>query len=285
MNPHGAWDLLQKTFNAWNAHSGQRFGAALAFYSLLSLAPLLVLVVGIVAFVFGEQAARNEVVHEVQGLIGYDVARTLQNVIQDAYRPGSGVLAGALAIITTLFGASAVLKELRDALNTMWDVRPSTTGGWKFLLREQIFSFGMILSIGFLLIISLVFSSMLAALGKLFGSLVSTPVVLLEVFNFVVSFATLTFAFALIFKFVPDKRINWRDVWIGAMGTALLFTIGKAVLGLYIGRAGVGSAYGAAGSLVVIVVWVYYSAQIFLFGAEFTHIYASARAAGRQGPN
>jgi membrane protein len=280
MTLHEGWILLRRTFAAWNTHCAQRLGAALAFYSLLSLAPLLVLVVAIVAFVFGEQAARNEVAHEIQGLLGYDVARAVQNVIQDANRPGSGVLAGALALVTTLFGASAVLKELRDALNTMWDVEPSSASGWKILLREQIFSFGMILSIGFLLIISLVFSSILAAIGKFFGSLVATPLVLLEVFNFAVSFATITFAFGLIFKFVPDRRILWRDVWIGAMGTALLFTAGKASLGLYIGRAGVGSAYGAAGSLVVVVVWVYYSAQIFLFGAEFTHIYASARREG-----
>ena len=266
--------LLKETASKWSAHQAPRLGASVAFYSLLSFAPLLILLVTLAGLVFDPQTTQRTLIDQARAAIGDRGADTVQALLKSAQKPTSGVLASIIAFLTLLFGASGVFIELRDALNTIWESQPKDQGGIKGLLKDRLFSFGMVLSVGFLLLIFLVISAALSFLGKYFGHIVPIPVPVLEVINFVLSLAVITALFALMFKYVPAARINWHDVMIGAVGTAVLFTIGKFVLGFYLGKASVGSAYGAAGSLVAVIVWVYYSAQIFFFGAEFTHVYA-----------
>ncbi|MBV9346092.1 MAG: YihY/virulence factor BrkB family protein [Gammaproteobacteria bacterium] len=265
---------LMRTYNAWNDHEGMRLAASLSFYSILSLAPLVILAISLVALVVGRSAAQTAVITQVQGLMGADGAQAVQSVIAHAQSPSGGALASAIGLVTLLFGASGVFGELQSALNKIWEAKPPTGSGWWYMVRTRLFSFGMVLGIGFLLLVSLLLSAGLAALSGYLGDVLPLPKVLLSVLNFVVSFLGISFLFALIFKYVPDAPVRWRDVWLGAVVTALLFTIGKALIGLYLGRAAVGSAYGAAGSLIVVIVWVYYSAMIFFFGAEFTHVRA-----------
>jgi membrane protein len=278
--------LLSETYTKWSDHNAPRLGASVAFYSILSFAPLLVLITAIIGLVFGHEHAQGALIGEARQVIGDRGADTVQTLLKNAQKPASGIIASTLAFITLLFGASGVFTELQDALNLMWDVKPQASSGVMGMVKQRLFSFGMVLSIGFLLLISLMLSAGLAFVGHSFGQLVPLPPFVLEIINFVVSFAVITGLFALMFKYVPDTKVSWKNVGIGAVGTALLFTIGKLLLGIYLGKAGVGSTYGAAGSLVAVVVWIYYSAQIFFFGAEFTHVYserdqpAEARSAG-----
>ena len=270
--------LAKQTFDKWSAHQAPRLGASVAFYSLLSFAPLLLLVTTIVALVFDRNTAQHSLMEQARQMIGDRGADSVKSLLASAQKPSSGIVASVIAFITLLFGASGVFGELRDALNTIWDAQPNEESGWRGMIKQKLFSFGMVLSVGFLLLVSLLLSAGLAVIGKFFGQLVPLPVPLLEAINFLVSLAVITFLFALLFKFVPARTISWRSVRVGAILTALLFTIGKFLLGLYLGKAGVGSAYGAAGSLVAVIVWVYYSAQIFFFGAEFTRVYADSHA-------
>jgi membrane protein len=276
MNLKAGIGLFKDTFNKWSVHNAPRLGASVAFYTLLSFAPLLILIAAVVALVFTKEASHKDLVDQARQMIGTRGADTVNSLLANAQKPSSGILASILAFLTLLFGASSVFAELRDALNIIWNVTPQSSSGWKGMLKDRLFSFGMVLSVGFLLLVSLMLSAALAFLGKFFGQAVPIPPAMLEAVNFVVSFAVITVLFALMFKFVPAVHIPWRDVLIGAVGTALLFTIGKFLLGLYLGKASVGSAYGAAGSLVAVIVWVYYSAQIFFFGAEFTRVYSDA---------
>jgi membrane protein len=264
--------LLSETFSAWSAHEGPRLGAALSFYGVLSLAPLVILVVSIVALVFGESSAQAQIVAQVQGLIGKDGADVIQNMLKNARDPGPGVTGFLVSIVTVLFGASGVFTELRAALNKIWEVQPATAAGFMGMIKDRIFSFGMVLAIGFLLLVSLILSATLAAAGKFFGGLLPLPEFALSAINFVVSFGGIVILFALIFRYVPETKIPWRSIWLGSAATALLFTVGKYLIGLYLGKAAVGSAYGAAGSIIVVIVWVYYSSMIFYFGAEFTRV-------------
>lgn len=273
MNYANVWSLLRKTFSAWSDHEAPRLGAALAFYTILSLAPLLILVIAIVAVFFGQSTAQDQIIGQVDWMVGKDGGNAVRAMIEHAAQePGSGTFASIIGVVTLLFGASGVFGELRSALNKMWDVNPEAGGGVWEMIRQRFFSFGMVLAVGFLLLVSLVLTAALAALGKFFGGILPFPEFVLSGINFVVSLAGIAILFALIFKYVPDTTIAWKDVWLGATATALFFTIGKYLTGLYLGKAAVGSAYGAAGSLVVVIVWVYYSAMIFLFGAEFTHV-------------
>lgn len=273
--------LLKQTYAKWSEHQAPRLGASVAFYSLLSFAPLLVLIAAIVALVFDRTAAQNAMIDQARQMIGDRGADTVKSLLLNAQKPSSGVLASVIAFLTLLFGASGVFGELRDALNTIWDAQPKDESGWRGMIKQKLFSFGMVLSVGFLLLVSLILSAGLAFAGKFMGHLLPIPAPVFEAINFVISFAVITVLFALLFRYVPARRIEWRDVWVGAIGTALLFTIGKFLLGLYLGKASVGSAYGAAGSLVAVIVWVYYSAQIFFFGAEFTRVYADAHGPDR----
>jgi membrane protein len=274
--------LLRETYSRWSKRQAPRLSAAVAFYSILSFAPLLVLGTALIALVFGHESAEASLISEARQWIGDRGAETVQTLLKNAEKPASGLIASLLAFITLLYGASAVFIELRDALNVMWEASPpspSRSMGW---IKERLFSFGMILSVGFLLLIFLIISAGLAVVGHYFGALVPLPMSLLQAINVFVSFIAVAGLFALMFKYVPATKISWEDVGIGAVGTALLFSLGKMLLGLYLGTAAIGSSYGAAGSLVAVVVWIYYSAQIFFFGAEFTRVYCDFRTIKNQ---
>ncbi len=271
--------LLKKSYSKWSAHHAARLGASVAFYSILSFAPLLVLMTAIVALFFGHENAHGALVNEARQVIGEHGARTVHSVLQHAQRPASGTFASLIAFITLLFGASGVFAELRDALNIMWDAPKQESLKFLSTIRQRLFSFGMVLSVGFLLLVLLILSSGLAYLEHSFGRWLPVPPFVLEMSNFIVSFAVVTVLFALMFKYVPVVHVAWREVILGAVGTAVLFTGGKLLLGIYLGKASVSSTYGAAGSLVAVVIWIYYSAQIFFFGAEFTRVHADRQRA------
>lgn len=268
------WELIKQTVSSWNDVNAPRLGAALAFYTMLSLAPLLVLCTGIAGFVFGPAAAQGRIVAELQTLVGYQGGVAIQSLLAHAEKLSSGVAAMAVGVVLLLFGASSVFGELRDSLNLVWGVRNTTEGWIKGLIKYRFVSFAMIIGCGFLLLVSLLFSTAIAAAGKLMGSYLPVSEAVLQLANYALSFIAVTVIFALMYKVVPDVRIEWDDVWIGAAVTSALFSLGKLFIGLYLGKASIGSAYGAAGSLVVFLIWVYYSAQIFFLGAEFTRIYS-----------
>ncbi len=270
--------LLKETYTKWSDHNASRLGASVAFYTLLSLAPLLVLMVAITSLVFNQQQAQNALIDQARQMMGPRGAETVHLLLQHKPAESSGIIASVIAFITLLFGASGVFNELRQALNVVWDAKPKNESGIMGMVRERLFAFAMVLAVGLLLLISLIISTGLAFIGKFFNEIVPIPAFALEIFNFIVSFVVISFLFALMFKYVPALHISWRNVRVGAVGSALLFTIGKVLIGLYLGKASVGSAYGAAASLVVLIVWVYYSAQIFFFGAEFTRVYADAHS-------
>ncbi len=273
-----AWHLLRDSGMAWVDHNATRLAAAVAFYSILSLAPLLILSLAIAGMIFGEEAARGELDTQMRSLVGDSGADVLKETLAHAKKPNQGILATVIGAVTLLIGAAGVFGELHDALNVIWEVRPKQGGGlWRFM-RTKFLSFGMVLTIGFLLLISLVLSTSLSYIGTSMTGLAPGVPILMGMLNFVLSLLLITGLFALIFRYVPDARVPWKHVWFGAAITSLLFTLGKFAIGLYIAQAAVGSPFGAAGSLVVLVVWVYYSALIVFFGAELTQ--AHARAAG-----
>jgi membrane protein len=266
--------LLKETGNAWIDDNAPRLGASLAFYTLLSLAPILIVVVAVAALAFGQKAAQGQLIWEIQNLVGTEGARAIQGLIQSASKPATGTTATVLGVLTLVLGASAVVVELRDALNTIWHVPAATFSSLRTFLRlarERFYLFGLILGVGFLLLVSLALNAAIAALG----SLLPAPESVLHLAVFVISFLVITFLFAAIYKFLPDVQLKWSDVIVGACFTSLLFTIGKELIGIYLGKASFGSTYGAAGSLVIVLVWVYYSSQLFFFGAEFTKIYTN----------
>ena len=274
---NAVWALLKETFSAWLDDRAPRLGAALAYYTVFSLAPLLIIVIAIAGLAFGEAAAQGQIVEQIQGIVGPDGARTLQTMIGNARSRASGILAAAISIVMLVLTASGLVAELKDSLNTIWDVTPAPGRGVMRILRDYVLSLAIVLGIGFLLLVSLVLSAGLAAIGKFFANLLPGTiytVYALQAMNLILSLGVISLLFASIFKFLPDAKIAWNDVWIGAAVTSLLFTIGEFLVGLYLGKTSVGSPYGAAGSLVVLLVWVYYSAQILFFGAEFTHVFA-----------
>jgi membrane protein len=273
-------EILRKTFAAWDQHEAPRLGAALTFYSILSLAPLLIVAFAIVATVFGHSAGQDQIIDQVEGMVGKDGGRAVRDVLTHAEEPASGTIATVAGIVTLLFGASGVFGELRWDLNKIWDVKPASGTGVREIVRQRLFSFGMVLGIGFLLLASLVLSASLAALDKFGTGMLPLPAFLASAIDILCSIAGIAFLFALIFRYVPERKMLWRDVWPGAIATACFFTLGKYFIGLYMGKAAVGSAYGAAGSLVVVIVWVYYSSMIFLFGAEFTNALEKNRRGG-----
>lgn len=268
------WILVKAAASSWVDDYAQSMGAALAFYSMFSIAPLLLIVISVAGLVFGVEAANGEIVGQLQTLTGQQGAAAVQALLKSVSQPAESVIALLIGGILLLIGATSVFAELQDALDRIWRVPKRNRAGIWSLLRARLLSFGMIMAIGFLLIVSLVVSAALAALGKLWGPLFSDWEILVSVIDFLVSFAIITTLFALIYKIMPRVKVAWADVWIGAAVTAVLFTIGKFLIGLYIGKSGLTSGFGAAGSLVVMLLWVYYSAQIFLLGAEFTWAYA-----------
>lgn len=265
-------DLIRRTYEEWSKHDAPTLGAALAYYTVLSMAPLLVVAVAITGLIFRKEDVQSRILEQATALVGSDGAEAFRAMLMHAKSPTAGLIASIVGVILLLFGASGVFSELRKALNRIWDVELGQSSGWRGMLKEQLFSFAMVVAIGFLLLVSLLASTAIAGVSKFLGSYV--PTALVQSVNSVVSIAGITVLFALIYRFVPQQTLPWRRLWPGSIATALLFTAGKDLLGLYLGKASVGSAYGAAGSLVVIFVWVYYSSQLFLFGAEFTRVFA-----------
>ena len=263
-------------------------GASLAFYTLLSLAPLLLVLVSVTGLVLGQTEAQTTIVAQVSALVGAQGAKSVQILLEGSRNTTHGVIATVFGVLTLLFGASGVLIELRDALNTLWEVPTQQLAGMKWVsgyIKGRLFSFALVLAIGFVLVVSLAVNTLIAALGSFSESYLPAPEVVLHILNFVVSFLIITFLFAAIYKFVPALKIEWPDVLLGGAVTATLFTVGKLLLGLYLGKASFASTYGATASIVVLVVWVYYSGQIFFLGAEFTKVFAYRHGSQPDRPN
>jgi membrane protein len=270
--------LLRDTVTEWNEDNCPLLAAAIAYYTMFSLAPLLIIAIAIVGAIYGQDAAQGEIVGQIQGLVGRDGAEFIQSMIQNASKPGAGGgIATLIGIVVLIFGASGVFGQLQAALNTIWEVKPKPGRAVKSFLQARFLSFAMILVIGFLLLVSLVLSAVLSGVSAYFGGFLPGSIALGRVLSFVISFGLITLLFASIYRFLPDVHVPWKNLWIGAAVTALLFNLGKYLLGVYLGNSSVGSAYGAAGSFVVILIWVFYSAQILLFGAEFTQVYSKYR--------
>ncbi|MFL5242998.1 MAG: YihY/virulence factor BrkB family protein [Gemmataceae bacterium] len=273
MNIREYGGLLKDSGSQWMEDKAPRLGAALAYYMIFSLAPLLVIVIGIAGLVFKHGAAESHVIDQMQNLVGEEGAKGIRSMVESAGKHESGLVGSILGIAMLLFGAAGLFGQLQDALNTIWEVEPKPGRGvWGFI-QDRFLSISMVLGIAFLLMASLVVSAAVAAFVQLFGDVAAGVVG--HVLNEIVSLIVTTLLFAMIFRFLPDAKIAWRDVWLGAALTALLFEIGKFLIGLYLGHSGVASAYGAAGSLAVLLIWLYYSSQIFLYGAEFTKAYAN----------
>lgn len=267
--------LLKETFASWSEDKAPRLAAALAYYTLFSIAPLVIIAIAIAGLAFGHDAARGQLDDQIRSTVGPKAAQAIQDMVRSANRPAHGIVATVLGIVTLILGASGVFGQLKDALNTIWEVAPAPNRGFWGMVKDRFLSFAMVLVIGFLLMVSLVASTALGAVTKYMAHMLPTVSWLGPVLDFVVSVAVFTGLLALIYRVLPDVKIQWRDVRVGAFITAVLFVIGKMLLGLYLGRSSVSSAYGAAGSLVVLLLWVYYSAQILFFGAEFTQVFAT----------
>jgi membrane protein len=269
------WDLIRKSVGAWLDDYAPSMGAALAYYTLFSLAPLLVIAIAVAGLAFGQEAARGEIVAQIQGLIGREGAIAVQGMLKSASEPAKDIAATVVSIVTLAIGATTVFAELQSDLDRIWRVpAPTKVNGVWSLVRSRLLSFGVVLGLGFLLLVSLVLSTAIAAVGKWSYGFFEGRDAYLHTLNFSISFAVTTLLFALIYKLMPRAIIAWRDVMVGAAVTSLLFEIGKFLIGLYLGKSGIASVFGAAGSLVVLLVWVYFSAQIFLLGAEFTWVYS-----------
>lgn len=269
-----AWHTLRDAAKEWSDDNATRLSAALAFYTILSVAPLFVIAIAIAGMVFGQAEARGALTEQLRGLVGDAGAEVATTTVEHADKPKAGVVATVIGVVTLLMGAAGVFGELQGALNAVWDVKPKPNLGFWVKVRARFLSFGMVLAVGFLLLVSLVASTALSAFGGYLEGLAPGVPVLMRLANFVISFVIVTALFALIFKYLPDARVAWKDVWFGAAVTSALFTLGKYLIGLYLGKAGVGSPFGAAGSMVVFVVWVYYSGLILFFGAELTQVVA-----------
>jgi membrane protein len=278
------WYLVKESIQAWNDDYAASMGAALAYYTTFSLAPLLIIVIAVAGLLFSQQTARGEIVAQIGGLVGEQGAQVIEDLLSSASRPSSSLLASTVGLLTLLLGATSVFAELQSALDRIWRApalqRPAGVLG---LLRSRLLSFGMVIAMGFLLLVSLVIGAGLSALSKWGVALFPTGLIALQILNLAVGFGITTVLFATAYRILPRVQIAWSDVWIGAIVTAALFTLGKYLIGVYVGRAGVSSGFGTAGSLVVILAWVYYSAQIFLLGAEFTWVFAQ-RHGSKSGP-
>lgn len=278
------WRLSKQVATSWLDDYVPSMGAALAYYTMFSLAPLLLIVVSVAGLVFGEDAARGEIQAQLQGLMGVSSAGAVQSLLVSAREPAEGLTATAVGLVLLFVGATTVFAELQNALDRIWRVPGRLrNSGWLSLVRARLMAFGMVLALGFLLIVSLVSSAMLAALSRRLDPVFGGWQTVVEAGNALGGFLLVAFMFGLIYKIMPRQRVLTTDVWLGALLAALLFTVGKFVIGAYIGRSGVASGFGAAGSLVVVLLWVYFSAQILLVGAEFTCVYA--RTFGSQKPS
>lgn len=282
MNPRLSLSLFKETFANWSKHKTSRLAAALAYYTVFSLQPLLILVIAIAGTFLGEEAARGEIFSQLQGLIGKEGAKAIEVIIVGAANSdgASSISASILSLAILIFGATAIVIQLQDALNTIWEVTPKSGHMIKTFIFRRLLSFGMIMGVIFMLMVSLVLSAALGILSEYLGKLIPGMKVVLPIMDFIISLFVISMLFALMFKYLPDVKVAWNDVLIGAVLTALLFNIGKYLIGLYIANSTFSSAYGAAGSLVVLLAWIYYSAQILFLGAEFTQVYARHYGSG-----
>jgi membrane protein len=271
------WTLVKQAASAWLDDYAPSMGAALSYYTVFSLAPMLLIVIAVAGLVFGQDAARGALFEQLNGLMGADAAKAVEGMLTSVSKPSQGAIATAIGVVVLLIGATTVFGELQDALDRIWRVpaRDKPSGIWG-MLRARFLSFGMILGIAFLLMVSLVVGTAVSALGKWWSPIFGGWEVLAQVVTFIFGLVVTTVGFALIYKLMPRAKVQWHDVWIGAAVTSVLFSLGRFLISLYIGKSGVASGFGAAGSLVIVFVWVYYSAQIFLLGAEFTWVYATS---------
>ena len=271
--------LFKLSYQDWKEDKASRLSAALAYYTIFSLAPMLLIIIAVTGLFWSQDVVQSQVLNQIEGLVGAEGRTFVSDLLTSASNPAKGIFATIIGIVTLLFGALGVFNELHNALNTIWEVKEEETTGFVESIKKVIFgrllSFTMILGIGFLLLVSLVISAALSAVQETIGNAIPVSEILLQIVNLIISIGVITVLFALIFKFLPDADIAWRDVWLGAFVTALLFSLGKFLIGLYLGNSSVGSSFGAAGSLVLLLLWIYYSAQILLFGAEFTQVYAN----------
>jgi membrane protein len=272
-------NLFKLTYQGWKEDKASRLAAALAYYTIFSLAPMLVIVIAVAGLIWQREAVQESVMSQIGGLAGSQGAEFVSGLLDSASNPAEGIVATIIGIVTLLFGALGVFNELHNALNTVWEVKEEKVEGvWntiKKVVIDRFLSFTMILGIGFMLLVSLVISAGITASEEMLASVLPFHEFILQVINLVVSIGVITVFFALIFKILPDAEIAWQDVWVGAFITALLFSLGKTLIGLYLGSSAIASSFGAAGSLVLLLVWIYYSAQILFFGAEFTQVYAN----------
>ncbi len=267
------FNILKQTFQEWNEDKCPRLAAALAYFTAFSLAPLLIVVISVAGLIFGHDAVQGHVQAQIQGAVGAQAASAIQDMLTNFSHPQSSTLATIIGVVTLLLGAAGLFGSLQDALDTIWEVAPKSAGILT-QIRQRFVSFTMVLGICFVLLVSLVISAAVSALNSVLAVHVPGQETILQIINLIISFGVITLLFAAIYKVLPDVEISWKDVWVGAAVTALLFTIGKYLLGLYLGKSSVASGYGAAGSFVLLLLWIFYSAQILLFGAEFTQVWA-----------
>ena len=281
MKPKSLWKLLKTSVIKWLDDDPFQSAAALSYYTLFSLAPLLIISIAVAGFVFGHEAAHNQIVMTIQGLVGRESAEAVQAMIQSASnRPESGMLSSLIGGIVLLFGAGGVVGQLQTSLNTIWGVKAQSDSGVHEFIRRRFISFAMVLAVGFLLLVSLTISALISGAAQFMGGLIGEAALIAHVLDILLSFGFITLLFATIYKLLPDVEIQWNDVLTGAAMTSILFTIGKSLIGLYLGSSAITSIYGAAGSIITVLLWVYYSALIFLLGAEFTQVYAGMYGSG-----
>ena len=276
MDARAIWDLLKNTFSEWSEDKAPRLAAALAYYTVFAIAPILVIAIA-VAKMFGFSGAQDEIIGQVSGVVGQQAGDAIRTMVENRGQSNStNILATIIGVVTLLVAATGLFGELQDSLNTIWEVQPKPNQGILATLKNRFFSFTMVLGVGFLLLVSLVISTILSAIGTTLFGPAESQAIIWKIINFIISFGVTTLLFALIYKVVPDVKIAWSDVWIGALVTTVLFTIGKFLIARYLATESTASSYGAAGALVLVLIWVYYSAQILFLGAEFTQVYAKS---------
>jgi membrane protein len=275
------WELAKKSVLQWFDDDPFQMAAALSYYTLFSLAPLIIIAISIAGFAFGREAAQNQIVATLQGMIGQESAQAVQGIVENASKqPKTGIISTVIGVVALIFGAGGVVGQLQTSLNRLWGVTPKPNQGIWVFVRQRFISYAMILAIGFLLLVSLMVSAVISGLTQWMGTLLGGADIIAHALDLLVSFIFATALFAMIYKFLPDVDIRWRDVWVGAVITSVLFSLGKFLIGIYLGSSGVSSTYGAAGSLITVLLWVYYSSLIFFLGAEFTQVYAGEYGAG-----
>ncbi|MEB3280008.1 MAG: YihY/virulence factor BrkB family protein [Lyngbya sp.] len=274
MNLNTIWSLLKETFNEWQQDKVPILAAALSYYMIFSIAPILILVIAVVGFIVGEQLAQDQVFAQLESFFGPENAASIRTILQNQFSPSSNITATVVAIVTILFGATTVFAQLKQALNLIWGVEPKPGQAVRGFIQTRILSILMVLGIGFVLLLSLIISAVLTATTSWLEKHLFIPSFVWSFIDLAISLALTTLLFGQIYRVLPDVRIAWKDVTVGALMTAILFTIGKSLISLYLGNSSIGSAYGAAGSFVVVLIWIFYSTQIFLFGAEFTQVWS-----------